>query len=102
MSRWSAAYSPIHSLLLPASGTELALGLRGGHEEKEEEESGGVARRSGPARLSACLFARVSNFNEEKSNHSSKGRSKCSSAHSAHSLIKKSTGMLLESWAHIQ
>lgn len=66
------------------------------------EESGGVVRRSRPARLSACLFACVSNFNEEKRNHSSKGRSKCSSAHSAHSLIKKSTGMLLESWAHIQ
>lgn len=26
----------------------------------------------------------------------------CSSAHSAYSLIKKSTGMLLGSWAHIQ
>lgn len=34
MSRWSAAYSSINTVLLPISGTEQALGLREGHEER--------------------------------------------------------------------
>lgn len=53
VSRWSAAYSSIK-----------AATLRQGH-----ATSLGAGSRS----LSACLFARVANFNEEKRSHSSKG-----------------------------
>lgn len=70
----------------------------GGGGYKEEEEESCLARL-------VCLATSSSTLKKkwgEKSNLSSLGRSKCSSAHSAHSLIKKSTGMLLGSRAHIQ
>lgn len=75
---------------------------------KSEEGGGGGGYKEEGGELPGppCVFGYFFfNFKEEegkKSNLSSLGRSKCSSAHSAHSLIKKSTGMLLGSWAHIQ
>ncbi len=57
----------------PSQRHRTGLGAERRTRGEEEKESGGAVRRGRPARLSACLFACVSSFNEEKGTTPLKG-----------------------------